>query len=46
MYDLSAHRRKYDEGTLAMSSSIMAGSNGGCSGIVATGGADSVVKLI
>ena len=35
--DMSCHRRKYDEGTLAI----------GCSqGIVATGGADSIIKII
>jgi hypothetical protein len=34
---MSAHRRKYDEGTLAISY---------LGGLVATGGADSIVKII
>lgn len=35
--DMSAHRRKYDEGTLALAH---------LGGLVATGGADSIVKII
>ena len=34
---MSAHRRKYDEGTLSLSH---------CGGLVASGGADSIVKII
>ncbi len=35
--DMSAHRRKYDEGTLAIAH---------CNSLIATGGADSIVKVI
>jgi len=35
--DISAHRRKYDEGTLALAHS---------EGVIASGGADSIVKII
>lgn len=35
--DMSAHRRKYDEGTLSLAHS---------EGVVASGGADSIVKII